>query len=315
MDRQKKLILVGATALLLVIMIILLVVLVVSNSRNQPEPPEPTPIETIEPIATPTEAPLPTPETTPEPTPVAPVETPTPEPEETPEASPEAGAPTLPGNSSNTPKPTQKPATTAAPSFDFSMLSTATVGAKLSVTVSAKSIASVEWILIKKGDIEIEVSANSTSDANAALTKDGGSIAFKNAGSYMLKGIAITTEGLKHTVSRNIEVLAASTTTPPGNTSNPGSAAAMGGFAFGLPKTAYTDTVVTVSVPAGTEAITWSVTKDGSEIALADVFTGTLKDDGGIVVFKSEGKYVLTGTTTGGKTHAATIEVKKRSQA
>lgn len=315
MDRQKKLIIVGAAGLLLLVAMIALVVLAVRGNK-QPIEPEPTPIETIDPVATPTEEPTPTPEPTPVATPTAPVETPVPEPEETvaPSPSPDTGAPTLPGGSSSTPKPTQKPIT--APSFDFSMPSTATVGAKLSVTASAKNIAVVEWILIKRGDIEIEVNANSTSDADAALTKDGGSISFKNTGSYMLKAIAMTTEGLKHTVSRNIEVSAAATasTPAPGNTSNPGGAVATGGFAFGLPKKAYTDTVVTVSVLSGTEAVTWSVTKDGSEVALSEAFAGKLTDDGGMIVFKGEGVYTLTGTTTNGSAHAAIIAVSLRKK-
>lgn len=311
MDRNKKLILVGAAGLFLLVTIIILIVLAVRGNK-QPVEPEPTPIETIEPTAMPTEASTPTLEPTPAATPVAPIETPTLEPEETaePSPSPEMGAPTLPGSSSNTPKPTQKPTATATPSFDFTMPSTATVGTKFSITVSSKNIVAVEWLLIKKGGIEIEVNADNTSDAEATLTKNGGSISFKNTGSYTLKAIATTTEGLRHTVSRSIDITVATAPTPaPGN---PNGAATTSGFAFGLPKAAYTDTIITISVPAGSGAVTWSVTKDGKELTLANAFAGKLSDDGGMIAFKSEGNYVLAGTIASGDTCSASIAVKKR---
>ena len=84
----------------------------------------------------------------------------------------------------------------------------------------------------------------------------------------------------------------------------------MGKFGFGLPKTAYTDTVVDVEVLDGVEgSVTWSVQKDGQEIPLANAFAGTLTDTGGFITFREAGTYTLTGQTDGGKPYEADITV------
>ena len=320
MDRNKKLIIVGAAGLFLLIAIIVLIALAVRNNKKPTEP-EPTPIATV----------APTPDVTlPSPTPV-----PTAAPTATIAVTPiEPGQPVLPGETTSpapvetpapsntpvqaTPKPTTKPAATSKPaaaSFDFGIPASVDVNTKVNISTSAKGISSVAWRLIKKSGLEIEVDANNSADLEGTLAVSGGSITFKNTGSYILKAIATATDGKIQTVSREVTVTAATVIVLPDDTpapTQPGTT--KDGFAFGLPKTAYLDTVVTVSVFAGTEAVTWSVRKDGGELALADAFVGKLSDQGGMVVFKSEGLYILTGTTASGKAHSAAITVQKRAQ-
>lgn len=306
MDRKTKLLAAGVGGLALVVLIIIFVVS--CNARRKAQPPEPTPTPTDIIGATPTPEITPTPVATPTITPPPAQELPT-GPSVTPTASPAVTPkPTpiqqdLPSNPTVTPMPkpgnTTKPSTTTpsgsdtkastAPAFDFGLPAVATTNAQIAVQTSQKNIVSVDWSVTKDGILGLTVNS---SDMTGALTVDGGTISFTKAGKYTLTAVARNNVGKAVTVASAIEVYA------PGK------------FAFGLPQVAYTDTVVDVDVLEGADGnVAWSISKDGASVSLVEAVSGTLTDNGGMVTFRNEGKYVLTGKTASGKTHTDSIQV------
>ena len=306
MDRKTKLLAAGVGGLALVVLIIIFVVS--CNARRKAQPPEPTPTPTDIIGATPTPEITPTPVATPTITPPPAQELPT-GPSVTPTASPAVTPkPTpiqqdLPSNPTVTPMPkpgnTTKPSTTTpsgsdtkastAPAFDFGLPAVATTNAQIAVQTSQKNIVSVDWSVTKDGILGLTVNS---SDMAGALTVDGGTISFTKAGKYTLTAVARNSAGKAVTVASAIEVY------------DPGK------FAFGLPQVAYTDTVVDVDVLEGADGnVAWSISKDGASVSLVEAFSGTLTDNGGMVTFRNEGKYVLTGKTASGKTHTDSIQV------
>ena len=307
LDRHTKLLIVGGVFLLLVIGII---VLAVSCSAARKREPEPTPVVDINPIPentpTPTQSPVPT--FTPSPTPEAvtapelPEASPIPVPETAaPTSKPTVVNPKLPNSStdseasdtnSSNPKPSashsiqsEDPAT---PVFDFGLPSAASVGAQVVVNPTSRNVAQVSWSVSKAGILGIPTGGT----YQGVLNANGGSISFGAPGTYTLTATAKSNAGKSITISQGIEILP------------------VGKFGFGLPKTAYTDTVVDVEVLDGVEdSVTWSVQKDGQEIPLADAFAGTLTDTGGFITFREEGIYTLTGQIDGGKSYGADITV------
>lgn len=306
MDRKTKLLAVGVGGLVLIVLIVIFVVSCNARKNAQQLEPAPTPTDLIE--ATPTQEPTPTPAVTPTVTPppaqelpTGPSVTPTTAPTATPKPTPIQQD--LPSNPTVTPTPkpdtTTKPGTTTpsgsgtktvtAPVFDFGLPSVAGTNAQIVVQTSQKNITSVEWSVTKDGILGL---TTNSSDMAGALTADGGTISFTKPGKYTLTAIAKNSAGKAVTVTSSIEVYA------PGK------------FAFGLPQVAYTDTVVDVDVLEGADgSITWTITRDGTSVTFAEAFSGTLADNGGMVTFRSEGKYVLTGKTASGKTHTDSILV------
>lgn len=306
MDRKTKLLAVGVGGLVFIMLIIIFVVS--CNARRKAQPPEPTPTPTDIIGATPTPEITPTPVATPTITPPPAQELPT-GPSVTPTASPAVTPkPTpiqqdLPSNPTVTPMPkpgnTTKPSTTTpsgsdtkastAPAFDFGLPAVATTNAQIAVQTSQKNIVSVDWSVTKDGILGLTVNS---SDMTGALTVDGGTISFTKAGKYTLTAVARNNVGKAVTVASAIEVYA------PGK------------FAFGLPQAAYTDTAVDVDVLEGADGnVAWSISKDGASVSLVEAVSGTLTDNGGMVTFRNEGKYVLTGKTASGKTHTDSIQV------
>ena len=183
-------------------------------------------------------------------------------------------------------KPQQ--AASTAPAFDFGLPSVANVGAQVVVNPSSKNVAAVNWSLTKGGFLGIQTSGAYQGTLNA----NGGSISFGEPGTYTLTATAQNSAGKTVTVSQQIEIIA------------------VGKFAFGLPKTAYTDTVVDVEVLEGVDGtIVWSIAKDNQALALADAFSGTLADSGGFITFRQAGKYTLTGKANAGKAYTAEITI------
>lgn len=306
MDRKTKLLAVGVGGLVLIVLIIIFVVSCNARKNVQQLKPTPTPTDLIEATPTPTIMPTPvaTPSVTPPPAqelPTGPSVTPTTAPTATPKPTPIQQD--LPSNPTITPTPepgnTTKPSTATpsgsgtktitAPAFDFGLPSVASTNAQIAVQTSQKNIVAVDWSVTKDGILGL---TTNSSDMAGTLTIDGGTISFTKAGKYTLTAIAKNSAGRAVTVSSSIEVYA------PGK------------FAFGLPQVAYTDTVVDVDVLEGADGnITWTITRDGTSVTLAEAYSGTLTDNGGMVTFRSEGKYVVTGKTASGKTHTDSILV------
>ena len=307
MDRKTKLLALGVGGLVLVVLIAIFVVS--CNARKQKQAAEeaaatPTPIVTVTPTSLPTATPVLTPTSSPmtEPDlPTGPSATVT----STATSAPiEQNLPTIP-----TVMPTSKPASTTNPStmvkpssttpsgtktatgpaFDFGLPAVASTNAQIAVQTSQKNIVSVDWSVTKNGILGL---TTNSSDMTGTLSANGGTVAFTKAGKYTLTALAKNSVGKAVTVSSTIEVFA------PGK------------FAFGLPQAAYTDTVVDVDVLEGADgSITWSLTKDGTAVTLAEACSGTLTDTGGMLTFRAAGRYVMTGKTAFGKTHTDSILV------
>lgn len=307
MDRKTKLLALGVGGLVLVVLIAIFVVS--CNARKQKQAAEeaaatPTPIVTVTPTSLPTATPVLTPTSSPmtEPDlPTGPSATVT----STATSAPiEQNLPTIP-----TVTPTSKPASTTNPStmvkpssttpsgtktatgpaFDFGLPAVASTNAQIAVQTSQKNIVSVDWSVTKNGILGL---TTNSSDMTGTLSANGGTVAFTKAGKYTLTALAKNSVGKAVTVSSTIEVFA------PGK------------FAFGLPQAAYTDTVVDVDVLEGADgSITWSLTKDGTAVTLAEACSGTLTDTGGMLTFRAAGRYVMTGKTAFGKTHTDSILV------
>ena len=86
---------------------------------------------------------------------------------------------------------------------------------------------------------------------------------------------------------------------------------------FELPDKVHTDTEIKVTtICKNTSTLKWSLTKetsDGSvELKLSEVINGSLKKDGGSIVFKEKGNYTLTATVTNynGKTTSYSQSIK-----
>ena len=71
--------------------------------------------------------------------------------------------------------------------------------------------------------------------------------------------------------------------------------------AFTLPETTHTDKSVAVELSTenlGSNAVVWSLEKDGAAVDIGTALTGTLDSTGGTVLFKEKGSYTLTATIT-----------------
>ena len=290
MDRKTKLLAIGTGGLALAALIVIFVAS--CSARKNAQPPEPAPDSTdlIQATPTPDITPTPTPAATPPPVQelptgpgVTPAASPTPAPiqQELPSSPTVKPYAALPSNDGKKPP--------AAPSFDFGLPAVAAAGAQIAVQTSHRNTVSVDWSLTKENALGLAVNSSGTT---SALTVDGGTVCFAEAGRYTLIAVARNSAGKAVTATSAIEVYA------PGQ------------FTFGLPRSAYTDTVVDIDVLKGDDGgVVWSITRNGTPIPLAEAFSGNLADSGGMVTFREEGQYVLTGRTATGKTHADSIRV------
>ncbi len=303
MDRKRKLYLIIGGAIILVVFVVIALVMSAQKRNESEQEPTETPIVTVEPTTEPTTAPTTTPGNTalPEVTLPGVTETPTPTPTVAPTTAPTSTPkptavpnPTLPSGSTNpTPKPTAIVVEPAV--FDFTLPSRANARAPVTVTVSnTENVQSVAWAVTKAGLLGIQTDA-SIIDVKASLTNTGGILTFYVANTYTVTATVRTKDGKTQTVSRSITIKETDT------------------FNFSMPRTAYTDTVVQVQTLNGSEAASWEVSKDGSAIELSAAFAGTLEKTGGMITFREEGKYTLTGTSAAGGKVSVEITVKKRS--
>lgn len=119
---------------------------------------------------------------------------------------------------------------------------------------------------------------------DGTLTNDGGSIRFKRAGVYEIVARVTDETGrvFLYEVGDKCEVL------PVLN------------IAFSLPAVAYPDTVIDLWTTGNnnTLPVTWSVTKDGTSVALASAIDSSLNALGGKICFTAPGEYILTATMT-----------------
>ncbi|MFZ5966199.1 MAG: S-layer homology domain-containing protein [Bacillota bacterium] len=163
-------------------------------------------------------------------------------------------------------------------STEFDIPGTAYTDDSLELTVNETGLGSlnIEWTLEKEGE-----PVNFNDYIESSLTNDGGRIRFIDKGEYVLAANVTDETGRVFKKQDSIKVF------PVVETS------------FDLPSTAHSDETVTVPVNAkelGRLDIQWSVVKDGQQVSLSDYIDGSLDNNGGAVIFKEKGDYILKAT-------------------
>lgn len=168
------------------------------------------------------------------------------------------------------------------PTFKISVEADKTVHTDTTFTVkttlSDNVTQQLNWHIFKDGK---EIKWQDT--VTGTLTNAGGSIQIKEKGSYTIKATAFDETSREFSGKADITVYPVIE------------------IEVHAPKTAHTDTPITVAVNTkelGDLSLVWIVTKDGKEIPLSDCFVGTLTDAGGSVRFLEKGSYKLTATAT-----------------
>lgn len=166
------------------------------------------------------------------------------------------------------------------------------------VTTVCENTKALNWSLTKKTLDGSEQKLILYEMITGDLSKEGGSIVFKESGSYTLTALATNYNGKVTRHSQSIEVL------PVVN------------IVFELPE--YTHTDKTISIDAITTGlrsldIAWSVTKDGEAVGWDTAIEGTPNNEGGSITFKEKGSYSIIATCTDetgrSYTHTASIKV------
>ena len=180
----------------------------------------------------------------------------------------------------------------AAFSFDLPATTHTDKPATVKVVSSELQDMTAEWTVLYNGEI-----TPLTSVLEGSLTNEGGTVRFKQKGSYTLKAILLDALGreYKHEASTVVYPVAET--------------------GFYIPSQVHTDTAVEVKTSfqetAGLTA-EWSLTKDGKPITLVDGFDGTLTNDGGKIRFNEVGEYNLQAAVTDstGRSFTYTAPVK-----
>lgn len=168
---------------------------------------------------------------------------------------------------------------------------------EIKVTTICKNTSTLKWSLTKEtsdGSVELKLSEL----IDGSLTKDGGSIVFKEKGNYTLTA-TVTNYNDKTTIySQSLKVLPVID------------------IAFELPEYSHTDKPILIDVKAtelGELDLVWSVIKDGENVAWDAAIEGTLSNEGGSITLKEKGNYSIIATCTDEKErsypHEASITI------
>lgn len=153
---------------------------------------------------------------------------------------------------------------------------------EIKVTTIHKNTSTLKWSLTKEtsdGSVELKL----PEVINGSLTKDGGSIVFKEKGNYTLTATVTNYNGKTTSYSQSLKVL------PVIN------------FAFELPEYTHTDKSLSIDVKAtelGELDLVWSVIKDGENVAWDTAIEGTLSNEGGSITLKEKGNYNIIAICT-----------------
>lgn len=136
----------------------------------------------------------------------------------------------------------------------------------------------IVWSSAKDGE-----AVQTTDILEGELGNEGGTFVFRNKGKYTLTASIADETGRVFAHSENTKVYP------------------VADIAFSLPAASHTDTaldVVTALTESESLTVSWSLTKNGEAVALADELEGSLTDGGGSIRFKDRGVYMLAGTLT-----------------
>jgi len=166
------------------------------------------------------------------------------------------------------------------PVFSFDLQQAVYVGDTLRVATDSKYVTTVTWSLEKDS---VTVAYDKFLDG--VLGNNGGSIKAKESGNYTLIATAKNSQG-KITIARNSFTVYAVVTVQ-----------------LDAPKISYTDREVDidfVSENLGSNAVKWTISKDGTVVNIDDVIDGKLGDTGGSVFFSEKGLYTVTASVVDG---------------
>jgi len=163
---------------------------------------------------------------------------------------------------------------------------------EVSATLTEADGLMVAWSLTKNGETAVL-----TDELEGALANDGGKIRFKDKGVYMLTGSITDETGRTFEASQTITIYP------------------VGSIGFYVPEITHTDTAVRVESRfenLGDATIQWSLTKDGEAVPLTDGVQGELTNEGGFILFKEKGEYVLKAAfrDPAGRTYSYTAPIK-----
>ncbi|KAB3536236.1 S-layer homology domain-containing protein [Alkaliphilus pronyensis] len=153
---------------------------------------------------------------------------------------------------------------------------------EIKVTTIYKNTSTLKWSLTKEtsdGSVELKLSEL----IDGSLTKDGGSIVFKEKGNYTLTATVTNYNGKTTSYSQSIKVFPVIS------------------IAFELPEYSHTDKPISIDVKAtelGELDLVWSVIKDGENVAWDTAIEGTLSNEGGSITLKEKGNYSIIATCT-----------------
>lgn len=179
----------------------------------------------------------------------------------------------------------------------FELPTTAHTDTAVPVAATTKYAKSITWSLTKATADDGQEPLPLSDAVSSSLTDSGGSITFKNSGSYTLTATAVNSAGRETVYSQTVTVYPVID------------------VSFDLPETTHTDKTVTIAESAelGNLSIAWSITKDGAAAELDSGISGSLENSGGTVQFTDKGSYTLTASATDetGRsfTHSETVMV------
>jgi len=165
-----------------------------------------------------------------------------------------------------------------APQFSFTLPKTAYTADEIEIKPESRSVSGVTWSALKNG-LPVELSGLT----DGTLDKNGGKVKFTQTGSITLIATAKNSRGVTVTHEQTISIYPVVTA------------------AFTLPETTHTDKSVAVELTTenlGSNAVVWSLEKDGAALDMETALSGALDSIGGTVLFKEKGVYKLTASIT-----------------
>ncbi|OLN30074.1 EF hand domain/PKD domain protein [Desulfosporosinus metallidurans] len=164
----------------------------------------------------------------------------------------------------------------------FELPATAHTDSEIHVVPTLKYTGSLTWSLTKEAVDGAQTAVELSKAIDGSLTNEGGTITFKESGSYTLTATAVNYGGRETICTKSIIVYP------------------VVDVSFDLPEYTHTDRTVTIATYAKLDGlnIVWSVAKDGEVAQLESIIEGSLGSDGGTVAFKTKGSYAITATVT-----------------
>ncbi|MDD4440150.1 MAG: S-layer homology domain-containing protein, partial [Tissierellia bacterium] len=165
-----------------------------------------------------------------------------------------------------------------APKYDYILPNTAYVGEEIKIIPTSSNVKSVTWTVTKNG-----IPTDISSVLDGELKAEGGVIKIKSIGSYTFSATALNSRGRAVVCEQTVSIYPVVSAK------------------FNLPEIAHIDTTVAVDLVTenlGDNSLIWTIKKDGREIDIETVITGELTGSGGLILFKTNGKYELSATIT-----------------